>query len=93
VNEISHRLAREQMAFAETEMLKSRERYQTAKSRLTAFQNRHKVLDPLAQAQATATLTAQLEGEIAHKEAELNPHGLLRKTRLRSRSCATSLPP
>lgn len=71
VNEISHRLAREQMAFAETEMLKSRERYQTAKSRLTAFQNRHKVLDPLAQAQATATLTAQLEGEIAHKEAEL----------------------
>jgi capsular polysaccharide transport system permease protein len=71
VNEISHRMAREQMAFAETEMLKARERYQTAKNRLIAFQNKHKVLDPLAQAQATATLSAQLESEIAHKEAEL----------------------
>ncbi len=71
VNEISHRMAREQMAFAETEMLKARERYQTAKNQLIAFQNKHKVLDPLAQAQASATLSAQLEGEIAHKEAEL----------------------
>lgn len=71
VNEISHRMAREQMAFAETEMLKARERYQTAKKRLIAFQNKYKVLDPLAQAQATATLSAQLESEIAHKEAEL----------------------
>jgi len=71
VNEISHRMAREQMAFAETEMLKARERYQTAKNRLIAFQNKHKVLDPQAQAQATATLSAQLESEIAHMEAEL----------------------
>jgi len=71
VNEISHRLAREQMAFAETEMLKARERYQTAKNRLIVFQNQHKMLDPLAQAQATATLSAELESEIAHKEAEL----------------------
>ena len=71
VNEISHRMAREQLAFAETEMLKARERYQTAKNRLLAFQNKHKVLDPLVQAQATATLSAQLESEIAHKEAEL----------------------
>lgn len=71
VNEISHRMAREQMAFAETEMLKTRERYQAAKSRLIAFQNRHKVLDPLAQAQATVTLSAQFESEIAHKESEL----------------------
>lgn len=71
VNEISHRLAREQMAFAESEMLKARDRFQQAKGRLIAFQNKHKVLDPLAQAQATATLSAQLEGEIARKEAEL----------------------
>jgi capsular polysaccharide transport system permease protein len=71
VNEISHRLAREQMAFAEGEMLKARQRYQAAKASLVAFQNRHKVLDPVAQAQATASLSAQLEGEIAHKEAEL----------------------
>lgn len=71
VNEISHRLARQQMAFAETEMLRAHERYQKAKTSLITFQNRHKVLDPLTQAQATATLTAQLESEIAHKEVEL----------------------
>jgi capsular polysaccharide transport system permease protein len=71
VNEISHRLAREQLAFAEGEMLKARERYQVAKSRLITFQNRHNVLDPLAQAQASANLSSQLEGEVAHKEAEL----------------------
>ena len=71
VNEISHRLAREQMTFAEAEMLKARERLQKAKNSLIAFQNKYKVLDPLTQAQATATLTAQMESEIAHKEAEL----------------------
>jgi capsular polysaccharide transport system permease protein len=71
VNELSHRLAREQMAFAESELRKARERYQAATSRLTDFQNRNKVLDPLAQAQSAAALTAQIENEIAHKEAEL----------------------
>ncbi|MCP5279533.1 MAG: capsular biosynthesis protein [Thiobacillus sp.] len=71
VNEVSHRMAREQMAFAESELLRARERLQTAKSRLIAFQNRHKMLDPLAQAQATATLATQLESELAHKETEL----------------------
>jgi capsular polysaccharide transport system permease protein len=59
------------MAFAEAEMLKARERFQKAKNSLIAFQNQHKVLDPLAQAQSTATLSAQLESEIAHKETEL----------------------
>lgn len=71
VNEVSHRMAREQMAFAETELLKARDRYQAAKSKLVAFQNRHKLLDPLAQAQAQATLASQLESELAHKETEL----------------------
>lgn len=71
VNEVSHRMAREQMTFAESEMLKSRARFQAAKSRLVAFQNRHKLLDPIAQAQATATLATQLEADLAHKETEL----------------------
>lgn len=71
VNEVSHRMAREQMAFAEAELLKARERYQAAKARLVAFQNKHKLLDPLAQAQAQATLATQLEAELAQKETEL----------------------
>lgn len=71
VNEISHKLAREQMAFADGELKKARDRYQQAKSRLVAFQNKHGLLDPQAQATATATLSTQLEGELARKEAEL----------------------
>ncbi|MEW5789230.1 MAG: capsular biosynthesis protein [Pseudomonadota bacterium] len=71
VNEISHKLAREQMAFADEELRKARDRYQQAKSRMVAFQNKHGLLDPQAQAQATATLSTQLEGDLARKEAEL----------------------
>lgn len=71
VNEISHRMAREQVAFAERELQKARERYQQAKARLIEFQNRHNLLDPVAQAQATVSLTSQLEAEIARLEADL----------------------
>lgn len=71
VNEISHRLARDQMAFAESELRRSSERFQAAKARLVAFQNRHKMFDPLAQVQAATALTAQLEAEVVRKEAEL----------------------
>lgn len=71
VNEISHRMAREQMAFAETELQQARERYQVAKTRLIEFQNSHNLLDPVAQAQAAISLGSQLEAEIARLEAEL----------------------
>lgn len=71
VNEISHRLAREQMAFAESELRKAGGRLHDAKAKLLAFQNKYGIFDPLAQAQAWASLSTQLEAEIARKEAEL----------------------
>lgn len=71
VNEISHRLAREQLAFAETELRKASERLREAKNQLLAFQNQYGVFDPLAQAQAAASLGGQLDAEVARKEAEL----------------------
>lgn len=71
VNEISHRLARDQLAFAEGELRKAGERLRDAKARLLAFQNKHGIFDPVAQAEASATLTTELEAEIARKEAEL----------------------
>lgn len=71
VNEFSRRMAREQMAFAEKELQKARDRYQEAKKALIEFQRRHNLLDPLAEAQATVSLTSQLEAEIARLEAEL----------------------
>lgn len=71
VNEISHRMAREQMAFAEGEMAKARERYQAAKTGLIEFQNKNTMLDPLVEAQARSQFTGELEGTVARHEAEL----------------------
>lgn len=71
VNEISHRMAREQMAFAEGELAKAGERYQAAKVRLIDFQNANAVLDPQLSAQARSTFTGELESVLARHEAEL----------------------
>lgn len=75
INESSHRLAREQMAFAESELQKAREHVNAARDALLEFQNKHGVLDPLAQAQANTGVTVELQGQLARQEAELK--GLL----------------
>ncbi|HEG0612797.1 TPA: capsule biosynthesis protein [Campylobacter jejuni] len=72
INEISHKAAREQMSFAEEELIKYKERYQRAQNDLIAFQNKYGVFDPLKQAETKAGLIAQLEGSIAEKETKLS---------------------
>lgn len=71
INETSHQLARDQMNFAETELDKARARMAKAKLALLEFQNKHGVLDPVAQAQANTGLTAELQSTLARQEAEL----------------------
>lgn len=71
VNEISHKSAREQLQFAETELVKYRDDYQKSRDKLIAFQNEHGVFDPLQEAENRASFTAQMEAEIASKEAKL----------------------
>ena len=71
VNEISHKSAREQLQFAETELVKYRDDYQKSRDKLIAFQNEHGVFDPLQEAESRASFTAQMEAEIASKEAKL----------------------
>jgi capsular polysaccharide transport system permease protein len=75
INDSSHRLAREQMAFAEAELKKAREAMNTARDKVFAFQTEHGVLDPLAQAQANTGVTVELQATLARQEAELK--GLL----------------
>jgi capsular polysaccharide transport system permease protein len=75
INESSHRLAREQMAFAESELASARARLDDVRNRLLAFQEEHGILDPTAQAAATTGLTAELQAAVARHEAELK--GLL----------------
>ena len=71
INESSHRLAREQMSFAESELRKARDRLNEVRERLQLFQEEHGLLDPTAQAAATTGLTAELQATLARYEAEL----------------------
>ena len=71
VNEISHKSAREQLKFAENELLKYRDDYQRSRDKLISFQNEHGVFDPLQEAESRASFTAEMEADIAKKEAQL----------------------
>ncbi len=71
VNELSHKNAREDLAFAESELLKYKEKYQEATNKMIAFQNEFGVLDPTKEAQDRANLLAGIETQIATKEAQL----------------------
>ncbi len=71
VNEISHKSAREQLKFAENELLKYRDDYQQSRDKLISFQNEHGVFDPLQEAESRASFTAEMEADIAKKEAQL----------------------
>lgn len=71
INEISQRMARDQMAFSSGELERSRLRLAEVKGDMLAFQSRHKVLDPMSQAQASAALTSELQARLARLEVEL----------------------
>lgn len=71
INESSHRLARDQMSFAESELAKARVRLDEARGNLLDFQEEHGILDPAAQAAANTGLTAELQAMQARYEAEL----------------------
>jgi capsular polysaccharide transport system permease protein len=71
VNTFSQRMAREQMSFSQAEVDRSWKRMQDEKGKLLAFQTKNKLLDPGMQAQASSSLTADLQANLARQEAEL----------------------
>ncbi len=72
VNETSHRIARERLRFAEGELDHSAKRLQEARNDVLAFQSKHRLIDPTAQAQSTGALALELQASRARLEAELN---------------------
>ncbi|MCD0420998.1 capsular biosynthesis protein [Rubrivivax sp. JA1024] len=72
VNETSHRIAREQLQFAEGELQIAGKRVQDATTAVLNFQGKSRVLDPTIQLQAAGALSAELDATKAHLEAELN---------------------
>jgi capsular polysaccharide transport system permease protein len=71
INESSHRLARDQMAYAESELLNARAKLDEVRLRILDFQEEYGLLDPAAQAAANSGLTAELQAMLARQEAEL----------------------
>lgn len=71
INEISHKIARDQQAFAEKEMLDARARLNASKTQLLAYQNQNNILDPEAQAVAATSLVNTMVGQKIQMEAEL----------------------
>ena len=71
INRISQRLAQEQMSFAASELAKATDKFQAAKKKMFAFQERNKVLDPAAQAQANSAMTLELQTRLSRMEADL----------------------
>ncbi len=72
VNEVSQRMAREQVGFAQGELDRAEQKLQVERSAMMKFQTVNQMIDPLAQAQATGALTAELRGQLAKVEAEMS---------------------
>jgi capsular polysaccharide transport system permease protein len=72
VNAISQRIAAEQMRFAQDELQHAEGELDTARAALLDFQTQHGMLDPLADAQATGALAAELRAQLARVESELS---------------------
>lgn len=72
MNELSQRIAREQVDFANKELLRARKSLDEAKENLLNFQNKSGMLDPVASAEVGNRLIAELEGQLAGKEVEYN---------------------
>lgn len=75
VNEISHRMAREQMAFAQGELAKARKLYEDRREEMLQFQSHNSLLDAEATAKARATVIAELEASLTKERTTMK--GLL----------------
>ncbi|KMV35197.1 capsule biosynthesis protein [Franconibacter pulveris] len=71
INELSHRIARDQQRFSEEELARASERLNRSKGALLAYQNSNNVLDPQATALAANTLVNNLTEQKIKLETEL----------------------
>ncbi len=71
VNTYSRDIAREQLSFAEQELGKAENRLVSARKQVLDFQAEHKILDPMAQAQAVGAVDNELRANLVRLETEL----------------------
>ncbi|MCD0501728.1 ABC transporter permease [Bordetella petrii] len=71
VNEISHKIARDQMRFFDVELANARRNYEEKKNDLIAFQSANNLLDANAAAESLAQIIAGLETQLTTERAAL----------------------
>ncbi|XWJ93158.1 capsule biosynthesis protein [Phytobacter ursingii] len=71
INELSHKIARDQLNFAQEELQQARIRLDKSKAELLTYQNQNNILDPEASATAATSLVMTLQGKKVELEAEL----------------------
>ncbi|MFN3976899.1 MAG: hypothetical protein ACK4LT_07555, partial [Aquificaceae bacterium] len=71
INEISHKIAKEQVSFIEQELLRAYQNKRNSTSELVRFQNTYRIVDPLQEAQASLSIITNLENQLATQEAKL----------------------
>lgn len=69
MNEMGHRLAREQVAFLEQQVAESGKRALGARRSLLDFQNRTGLISPQAKAESLVAIAARLEGQVSELKA------------------------
>lgn len=71
INEMSHNISREQVAFAQGEVDRVRKSLEAAREELLAFQNRSGMLDPVGSAEVGNRVIAELKAQLTAREVEL----------------------
>lgn len=71
VNEISHKMAREQMSFAQDELNKARTEYERRRDALLNFQSQSNMLDAEASAKSRADIIAGIESDLTKERTAL----------------------
>lgn len=65
INDISQKVAKEQMVYAETQLKEASTRLAQSKEALLAYQNQNQMFDPMSNAQAINTLVAGFQAQLA----------------------------
>lgn len=71
INEISYKIAREQVSFIDQEVVLARKNLDHAKEGVLTYQNKHGQLDPIASAEAAGKVIAEMEARESLLQAEL----------------------
>lgn len=71
LNELSHRISRNDMLFAREEIDRSYDEVKTARDAVIAFENKTGMLDPTASAEAGGRMVVEMQSKQAELEAEL----------------------